>query len=181
MFDDALINIPEILSGIDLRPGMRVADFGAGRNGHFVIPAARMVGEDGAVFAIEIHPEALSTLQGHRSLHEIPQLQIIRGDIERFGGIEGIPDRSLDRIFLVNTLWMTRRFASIVAEMRRLLAPDGKIIFIDWEPKSRHAIAPDPSLRVAPGAIDRLFAEGGCRQCGVFQPSRHHFGRIYSH
>ena len=181
MFDDALLNIRGILDLADVQPGMRVADFGAGRNGHVVIPASLRVGEDGAVYAIDIHPEALSMLQGHRSLREIPQLKIVRGDIERFGGIDGIPDRSLDRIFLVNTLWMTRRFASVVAEMRRLLAPDGKIVFIDWEPSSRHAIAPDSSLRVAPHAVDRLFAEGGCRQCGVFQPSRHHFGRIYSH
>ncbi len=163
-----------------LLPGMRVADFGAGRTAHFVLPLAKTVGGDGVVYAVDIHPEALSMLRGHRSLHTVPHLTVVRGDIERFGGIDGIPPRSLDRIFLVNTLWMTRRFASIVAEARRLLAHDGVIIVADWEPSTRHPVAPVSSLRVAPGAIDRVFTDGGCTRCGTFQPGRHHWGRIYS-
>lgn len=181
MAGSALLNARAILDAANLRPGMRVADFGAGRTGHLVLPAARLLQEDGTVFAIDIHPEVLSTLHGHRSLHSLTNLYPLRGDIERFGGVDGIPAGSLDRIFIVNTLWTLQRLASIVAEARRLLAHDGQIIVVDWEPNSRHAVAPLPMLRVTPKAIDRAFGEGGCRQCGEFQPSRHHWGRIYAH
>ena len=180
MTENSVLHARAMIDIAQLLPGMRVADFGAGRTAHFVLPLARAVGEEGVVYAVDIHPEALSMLRGHRSLHEIPHLNVVRGDIERFGGIDAIPPRSLDRIFLVNTLWMTRRFASIVAEARRLLAHDGVIIVADWDPRARHVVAPEQSLRVVPEAIDRIFADGGCERCGVFQPGRHHWGRIYS-
>lgn len=181
MAGNALLDAQAMIDIAQLRPGMRVADFGAGRTGHLVLPLARMIGDEGVVYAVDIHPEALSMLRGHRSLHTLPHLSVIRGDIERLGGIDGIAPQSLDRIFLVNTLWVTQRFASIVAEARRLLAPDGVILVVDWEPNTRHAVAPDVSLRVAPQAIDRVFVEGGCVQCGEFRPGLHHWGRIYSH
>lgn len=180
MAGSELLRAHAIIDVAQLRPGMRVADFGAGRTGHLVLPLARFLGEDGAVYAVDIHPEALSMLRGHRSLHALPQLSVVRGDIERFGGVDGIAPRSLDRIFLVNTLWSTRRLADIVAEARRLLARDGVIVVVDWEPSSRHPVGPEASLRVASSGIDRVFADGGCTQCGEFQPGRHHWGRIYS-
>lgn len=181
MAGSALLDAMAILDVANLRPGYRVADFGAGRTGHLVLPAARIIGDDGAVYAVDIHPEVLSALHGHRSLYSLSNLIPMRGDIERFGGISGITPASLDRIFIINTLWSMQRLASIVAEARRLLARDGQIIVVDWEPNARHAVAPITASRVAPQSIDRVFGEGGCRQCGSFQPSRHHWGRIYSH
>lgn len=181
MAGSALLDVFAVLQAAELKPGMHVADFGAGRTGHLVLPMSAHVGEEGMVYAVDIHPEVLSMLEGHRSLWTIPHLSVIRGDFERFGGVANIPQHSLDRIFLVNTLWMTRRFASIVAEMRRLLAPHGRMIIVDWEPRSRHVVAPQASLRVDPRSADRLFTEGGCQICGSFQPSPHHWGRIYSH
>ncbi|MEK7633000.1 MAG: methyltransferase domain-containing protein [Patescibacteria group bacterium] len=181
MAGSALLDANVILKIANLRPGYRVADFGAGGSGHLVLPAARFLADDGVVFAIDIHPEALSMLRGHRSLHSLLNLYPVRGDIERFGGVADIEQGSLDRIFLINTLWSARRRASIVSEARRLLAPNGQIIVVDWEPQTRHAVAPNSADRVAPYAVDRLFSEGGCQECGQFRASRDHWGRIYSH
>lgn len=181
MAGNALLYADAVVALAEIRPGMRAADFGAGRTAHFALPLARTVGADGVVYAVDIHPEALSMLHGYRSHHELPQINVIRGDVERFGGVPGIVERSLDRIFIINTLWMTKRLADLVAETRRLLAPKGKIFVVDWEPLTQHPVAPIASLRVAPSAIDRMFAEGGCVRCGSFSPSRHHWGRIYSH
>ncbi|MFA6018413.1 MAG: methyltransferase domain-containing protein [Patescibacteria group bacterium] len=181
MSGSALLDARVILAAAQLRPGMQVADFGAGRTGHLVLPMAEILGDEGVVFAVDIHPEALSMLRGYRALREVPHLKVIRGDIERFGGIDGIEPQSLDRIFLVNTLWMTGQFASTVAEARRLLALDGVIVVVDWEPATRHGAAPAQSLRITPQNADAFFTEGGCKKCADFQPSRHHWGRIYSH
>lgn len=181
MAGSALLDARAIIAAAQICSGMHVADFGAGRTGHLVLPMTEIIGEDGVVYAVDIHPEALSMLRGHRSLREVPHLKVIRGDIERFGGVDGIAPRSLDRIFLVNTLWMTNQFASTVAEARRLLALDGVIVVVDWEPMTRHGAAPAQSLRIAPQNADAFFIEGGCKKYGDFQPSRHHWGRIYSH
>ncbi len=181
MAGSALLDARVILEIANLRPGHRVADFGAGGTGHLVLPAARILADDGVVFAVDIHPDALSMLRGHRSLHSLLNLYPVRGDIERLGGVADIEQGTLDRIFLINTLWSARRRASIVSEARRLLAPNGQIIVVDWEPHSRHVLAPEVANRVAPYAAGRLFAEGGCRECGQFRASRDHWGRVYSH
>lgn len=170
-----------IMAVAQLTPGMRVADFGAGRTGHLVVPLARFVGEDGVVYAIDIHPEALSMTQGYRSMHTLPNLHVVRGDIERHEGIRDVTPGSLDRVFLVNTLWMARRFASVVAEARRLLRPNGKIVVVDWDQQSRHPGAPEHAVRVAPHIVDRAFLDGGCTVCDSFRASRHHWGKVYEH
>jgi ubiquinone/menaquinone biosynthesis C-methylase UbiE len=181
MTTHGLLNAHAIVSIANLQPGMRVADFGAGRTGHFVIPLARVVGEDGAVYAVDIHPEALSMMQGHRSLHVLPHMHVVRGDIERFEGIRDIQPKSLDRIFLVNTLWMARRLSGVVQEARRLLRSNGQIVVVDWEPGARHPVAPPSHIRVSPHVIDQAFQQGGCVRCDAFRASVHHWGRVYGH
>lgn len=181
MAGDALLNAQVILEIADVRPGMRVADFGAGPTGHIVLPLARMLGDEGVVYAIDIHPGALSVMQGHRALRSAVNLHVVRGDIERFGGIPHIAAGSLDRIFIVNTLWSLRSRAQMIAEARRLLHPNGLMIVIDWEPHTRNSVAPSVALRVAPHAMSKLFVENGCKENAQCYVGRHHWARVYSH
>lgn len=180
MAGNALLDALAILGIADVRPGMRVADFGAGRTGHLVVPAARIVGEDGAVYAVDIHPDVLATIQGHRSDLSLTNLYPVRGDIERYCGVDLAP-RSLDRIFVLSTLSATRELATLVSEARRLLASDGRIIVVDWDSMTRHPVAPVPTARLIPEAVDKVFTDGGCVKCAEFRAGHSHWGRIYSH
>ena len=56
-----LIHRPEEVLAPFLSPGMSVLDFGCGM-GLFSIAAARLVGQTGRVFAIDLQPQMLSTL-----------------------------------------------------------------------------------------------------------------------
>ncbi|MGQ9498569.1 MAG: methyltransferase domain-containing protein, partial [Desulfotomaculales bacterium] len=47
-----------VLQEADLKEGFRVLDYGCGP-GSYVVPAARMVGETGQVYALDIHPLAI--------------------------------------------------------------------------------------------------------------------------
>ncbi|MCX6779720.1 MAG: hypothetical protein NT034_00885 [Candidatus Magasanikbacteria bacterium] len=58
----ALIDPFEIFQKVGLSSGMRVADMGCGRTGHFVLPAARVVGEKGLVYAVDILKDVLQSL-----------------------------------------------------------------------------------------------------------------------
>lgn len=50
-----------VLERLALRPGMRVADVGAG-TGYFALPMARAVVPGGEVFAVDVQPEMLQQL-----------------------------------------------------------------------------------------------------------------------
>lgn len=177
MSGSALLNARAILAAAAVSPGMHVADFGVGRTGHLIFPAAQMVGEDGQVYGVDILSDALRMLEGRRRQYLVHNLDLVHGDIE--AGDLDIPEQSLDRIFLVHTLPMARRHSEIIAEMRRLLKADGRVVVIDWQPTSNHPVAPATQFRLHPNTVDLAFATAGCEVCGEFAPSTAHWGRIY--
>ena len=177
MAGNALLDARQILSAAGVAPSMRVADFGVGRTGHLIFPAADIVGEAGRVYGVDLQKAALDMLEGRRRQYLIHNLDLIHGDIE--AGNLDIPANSLDRNFLVHTLTVTSRHADILTEMRRLLNDDGRIVVIDWRPETEHPVAPDEQFRLHPNQVDLTFARAGCEVCGQFSPSDAHWGRVY--
>ena len=59
----ALIDPYKIFEKISLGHGMRVADLGCGRTGHFIFPTARVVGESGVVYAVDIMKDILESIK----------------------------------------------------------------------------------------------------------------------
>ncbi|MBI4433397.1 hypothetical protein HY632_01360, partial [Candidatus Uhrbacteria bacterium] len=49
-----LLDARALLARVALGPGMHVADLGCGATGHYIIPAARIVGADGMAYAVDI-------------------------------------------------------------------------------------------------------------------------------
>ncbi|MDQ5952232.1 MAG: hypothetical protein QG626_359, partial [Patescibacteria group bacterium] len=119
MSGSALLDAERILATAGITPGMTVADFGVGRTGHLIFPAARIVGESGKVYGVDLLADALHMLEGRRRQYLVHNLELVHGDIEA-GGLD-IPARSLDRIFLVHTLPVARRHKEVAQEVRRLL------------------------------------------------------------
>ncbi|MCR4312424.1 MAG: class I SAM-dependent methyltransferase, partial [Candidatus Uhrbacteria bacterium] len=120
MAGNALLHAAAILDAIGVERGMHLADFGVGRTAHFAFPAARRVGSEGVVYAVDIHPDSLSMVEGHRKLHAQTNLETVWGDIERYGGVD-IPAGSLDIILIVSTLWQARGHRDIAQEANRLI------------------------------------------------------------
>jgi ubiquinone/menaquinone biosynthesis C-methylase UbiE len=177
MGGSALLHPENILLAADVRPGMHVADFGVGRTGHLIFPAAQLVGEQGRVYGVDLLQDALRMLEGRRRQYLVHNLDLVHGDIEQ-GGLP-IPERSLDRIFLVHTLPVARRHEGVIAEMRRLLKAEGRIVVVDWRPDTRHPVAPHDDFRLHPNVVDVAFARQGCQACHRFVPSPSHWGRVY--
>jgi len=66
----------EFLRGIGLRHGQSVLDFGC-RVGHYTIPAAKAVGNDGIVYAVDKEWEALSELGRKVAFHNLTNVRAI--------------------------------------------------------------------------------------------------------
>lgn len=180
MIQTASLLSPELLCAhVGVVPGMRVADIGCGSHGWLVHHAAHLVGEEGQVYAVDVRPEVLPIIARAGVMREPPRpIETIWSDIEHYGGT-AIPIGSLDRIFLINVVSELSDIPAALRECDRLLAPDGKILVVDWG-HSVHPLA--PALPVPPEIIARAAQEASSLNAqGMVSCGNHHYGIILSH
>jgi demethylmenaquinone methyltransferase/2-methoxy-6-polyprenyl-1,4-benzoquinol methylase len=84
----------KILKTAGLCSGQRVAEVGPGP-GFFTIPAAKIVGEKGMVYAIDIHPLAIKRIQEKIRKEGITNVKAILADASQ----TGLPDQSFAFLF----------------------------------------------------------------------------------
>ncbi|MFH1712048.1 MAG: methyltransferase domain-containing protein [Patescibacteria group bacterium] len=150
-----LLNTKKVLTDIGVWPGMVVADFGVGRTGHATLCAARLVGDEGVVYAVDVVPDILTSIRNQAGFEGLTNVVPVWGDFERTGGVNITPD-SLHYIFCINNFWCLKDARQMIAEARRLLHPEGKLLLIDWHPETNHPIAPARHQRISPLEVRRL-------------------------
>ena len=174
----ALIDPNVVFEKIGLAPGMRVADLGCGRTGHFVFPAAKIVGASGVVYAVEIVKDILESIKSRCRAEGYNNVQTVWSDIESEGQTP-IPAGSLSVCFMVNVLFMVQNKIGALKEATRLLQKDGLAIVVDWA-KNLGPLGPKPGqmlsledLRLAAGQAGLAFqdtvAVGDYHYCAIFK------------
>ncbi len=128
---NAVIDPEMLLAKSGLRAGMHVADFGTGRTGHMIFPAARVVGASGVLYAVDLQKDVLETIGRRAKQEAVNNLYPVWGDIQVKNGVL-IPPQTLDMVFMVNILWRCAHPLAPLTEALRLLRPKGRIIVVDW-------------------------------------------------
>lgn len=117
-----------IVAACGFQPGMKIADVGAG-TGLFTKIFARLVGEDGWVYAVDVSPRLVefvvkdSSSLDHRN---------VTGVLCAADGI-GLPPNSVDAIFVCDTYHHFEFPQSTMASIYKALRPDGRLIVVDFE------------------------------------------------
>lgn len=114
-----------------VQAGMHIADFGCGRTGHVVFPASLIVGEHGLVYAVDILKDVLESVRKRADTQALINIHTVWSDVERVGKT-AIPAKSLDVVFLVNTLSHGQQSLTALEEADRLLRQKGRIVVVDW-------------------------------------------------
>lgn len=117
-----------IVDALDLKPGMTVADVGAG-TGVFSVLLATKVGRAGRVIAQDIAPEFLAGIDRRARQEDLPQLQTLLGG-ERDARL---PAETFDLIFTSDTYHHFEYPQAMLASLWRALKPGGRLIIIDYE------------------------------------------------
>ncbi len=110
--------------------GMRVLEVGCG-NGAVAAVAARAVGPAGAVYGLDIQPAMLDLFQrklegpGHGDIRNV---QLVVGDALALP----FPAESFDVVYLVEALGEIPDQPRALAEMRRVLKPDGALAVTEF-------------------------------------------------
>jgi ubiquinone/menaquinone biosynthesis C-methylase UbiE len=117
-----------------IQPGMHVADFGCGKTGHIVFPAAHILGEHGIMYAVDIMKPDLEIVNKRADLNNALNVQTIWADLERVG-MTAIPKNSIDIGFIVNTLVQSKKQEDFLTEVARLLKDKARLVVVDWAKK----------------------------------------------
>lgn len=171
-----LIDPFKVLEAAGIRSGMKVADFGCGTLGHYVFPAAHLVGPEGRVYAVDILKSVLNGIESRAKMESISNVDSVWGDIERVNGVK-IPDNSLDIGMLINNLFMSKQKDAMMKECVRTVKPGGRFVVIDWRPAGVN-FGPDSAVRVTPEEAKALATGAGLQIEKDIDPGQYHYGFI---
>lgn len=122
----------EIIDKAGLIEGMKVADFGCGNLGYFIIPAAKIIGKTGTAYAVDILKTVLESVRSRAKLEGLTNLETVWANLEDPVSIK-ISAGSLDVVFLKNVLFQNKKHKEIIAAAVKLLKKGGKLLIVDWK------------------------------------------------
>jgi ubiquinone/menaquinone biosynthesis C-methylase UbiE len=169
----------DIILHLGLKEGMKVGDFGAG-SGHYSRAAAAIVGYSGRVYAVDVQENVLKHLKLNTHDHHLATIETVWGDVEKLGGSH-LRDATLDAVILANTLFQIhmKDRDGLLAEMRRVLKPGGKLLVVDWK-GSYGGIGPAPEHVVPKQDAEKLFTDAGFVVVSSFEAGSHHYGIVFT-
>ncbi len=142
----------EVLRGAGLKAGDTFFDVGAGP-GFFSIPASKVVGRKGSVYAVDTEARMLSELRKRRPPHNVKLLKSGENRIPA-------PASTADFLLIAYVLHETADGLKFLGEMRRVLKAGSKIFIIDWK-KKREAHGPPAGERLIIKAVKELLKGAG--------------------
>ena len=154
----------EVIAALNIKPGERIADVGCGP-GYFTLPLAEAVGPAGKVWAVDIQAEMLDRLREHIAERGVSNIepQLVPENDPR------LPPGQVDTVFIVNTYHHFSYRPVYVSKLRRALAPGGRIVILDFIPKSREqrGFGPRLEMQLDRATIDSEMAASGLQPTAV--------------
>lgn len=157
--------------------GEKIADLGCGAMGFFTIQSAKIVGENGLVYAVDVLKEVLSSVEGRARVEGLNNIKTVWTDLEKYGAAK-IPDDSLDAAYLINVLFQTKKHYEVLKEAKRLLKPGGKLLVIDWK-KINTPFGPSLENRVSKEYIKETTIKLNLTLDNEFEAGNFHYGLIF--
>ena len=172
-----LIDSVKLLEQGGIRQGYTVVDLGCGASGHFVFPAAHMVGITGKVYAVDILKSVLSSIVSRGKLEGVDNVEGIWANLEKPGSTR-LPDGSVDLTILVNDLSQISDKEAVVREAARITKSGGTLLVGDWK-KTASPLGPPSEWRLDPAYIKGLVKPVGFGLVKEFEAGPYHFGIVF--
>ena len=127
-----------VMDRAGLKPGMTVADIGAGE-GYYTVRLAARVGKDGRVLAEDIIPATRDSLAQRVARERLDNVSV------RLGAPADprLPPASFDRVLMIHMYHEIEQRFEFLWRLRPALKPDGLVVVVDADrPTDRHGTPP---------------------------------------
>ena len=139
----------DILKEVEIKPGDHVLDYGCGP-GSYITPISELVGKDGRIYALDIHPLAIQRVQRIASTKQLTNVETICADCKT-----GLRDNRLDAVLLYDVFHKLSEPDAVLEELHRVLKPNGVISFSDHHMKEDEIVS-----KVTKSGLFRLSRKG---------------------
>jgi SAM-dependent methyltransferase len=127
--EQAELDAPKLAEVLELKPGMTIADVGAG-GGAMTVVLGKWIGT-GHVFATDIVPESLATIRDYARREGVNNVTVIEGA----SASTNLPEGCCDAIFLRHVYHHIADHEAFNASLNRALKPGGRLAIIDFVPR----------------------------------------------
>ncbi len=181
---DRLREADGVMDDAGVKPGMTVADIGAGA-GYYTMRLAARVGRDGRVVAQDVMPVARDQLADRVTREQLDNVSVKLGE----PADPMLPEHSFDRIFMVHMYHEIEQPYEFLWRLRPSLAKDGLVVVVEPDrPIMRHGtpaalldcefaavgyrLVRRSSLRAVDGYLALYAAEGERPEPSAIKPCR---------
>lgn len=174
---NALIDPVKLLEQSGIKGGMVVADLGCGAAGHFVLPAAHLVGDSGLVYAVDILPSVLQNIESRAKVEGVGNIKTVWANLEKAGGMK-IKDGSVDLVLLVNDLFQIPDKQTVIKEAARVLKSGGVLTIGEWKTVGT-PIGPPANARLDSTQVKNMIQGAGFEFVREFEAGPYHYGLVF--
>lgn len=138
-----------VLQEAGIRPGFHVLDYGCGP-GSYIMPLVDLVGESGKVYALDLHPLAVKSVQNIAAKRQLANVETILSDCET-----GLPASSIDVVVMYDALHDLEEPGPVLRDLHRVMKV-GSILSVN----DHHLKDEEVANRVTLEGLFRLSARG---------------------
>jgi ubiquinone/menaquinone biosynthesis C-methylase UbiE len=161
-------NPEAILSGIGVKPGVTLADIGCG-GGFFALPAARMVGEKGKIYGLDVNEAAISSLKEQAAKEGLKNLHLTVGRAEDII----VCEKCADIVFFGMVLHDFQEPSRVLENAKIITKPTGRLVDLDW--KKEPSFGPPRHIRFDEATASRLIQGAGFKIESIKDSGQYHY------
>ena len=123
---DKKLQIERVMDILNIHPGAHVADIGAG-SGWFTVRAAKRVGDQGTVYAVDINPEAIKYIDDRVHKNDIHNVRTVLSSPDD----PKLPSNAVDSVLILKTYHEIADPIQLLKNLRKALRSRARVGIID--------------------------------------------------
>lgn len=168
------VNPENIVGQSGLMPGQTVADLGCGA-GFYTIAAAKILGDTGMVYAIDVQESKLTVTQSSANQAGCKNVAIIKADLEK--PLTEPAEGSCDMVILASILHEVGLRDPLIKNAYRLLKTGGKLLAVEWKKQST-PLGPPVERRIAQEDLIQLLERMGFHKQADIPADSFHYAMV---